>query len=196
MTRRSLNDDTIRTSMPYRILRGNQTVNWNKFNIQRRSFLIMCCPFSCPEFIPGAQPDNFGATSAGYDYKPYGPPAQSYGPPAQSYGPVQPTYGPPHFPQHPTYPVYGPPPTQAARGDWLWDKFHFKFDLLTLGKILIKLLIFKKIVKFFGVICLLMFLPTLIEKKKAQSDEQTDGFGEEMFRNLKPIGGFQSWTIG
>lgn len=158
----------------------------------------MCCPFSCPEFIPGAQPDNFGATypSAGYDYKPYGPPAQSYGPPAQSYGPVQPTYGPPHFPQHPTYPVYGPPPTQAARGDWLWDKFHFKFDLLTLGKILIKLLIFKKIVKFFGVICLLMFLPTLIEKKKAQSDEQGDGFGEEMFRNLKPIGGFQSWTIG
>lgn len=71
----------------------------------------------------------------------------------------------------------------------MWDKFHLKFDLLTMGKILIKLLLFKKIVKFFGVICLLMFLPTLIEKKKAQNEE-TDGYGEEMFRNLKPIGAF------
>lgn len=128
--------------------------------------------------MPGAVTDNFGATylSPGYDYKPYGPPPQSYGPP-------KPSYGPP-----PSYPVYGPPPTQqAARGDWLWDKFHLKFDLLTLGKILLKLLIFKKIVKFIGVICLLMFLPTLIEKKKAQNEEG-DGYGEEMFRNLRPIG--------
>lgn len=86
------------------------------------------------------------------------------------------------------YPIYGPPPTQAARGDWLWDKFHFKFDLLTMGKILLKLLIFKKIVKFIGVICLLMFLPTLIEKKKAQHDDGGDGYGEEMFRSFRPIG--------
>lgn len=57
-----------------------------------------------------------------------------------------------------------------------------------MGKILLKLLIFKKIVKFIGVICLLMFLPTLIEKKKAQNEE-ADGYGGEMFRNLKPIGG-------
>lgn len=96
----------------------------------------------------------------------------------------------PHYPHpQPSFPVYGPPPTQAPRGDWLWDKFHLKFDLFTLGKILLKLLIFKKIVKFIGVICLLMFLPTLIEKKKAQHDEGGDGgYGEEMFRNLKPIG--------
>lgn len=70
----------------------------------------------------------------------------------------------------------------------MWDKFHFKFDLLTLGKILLKLLIFKKIVKFIGVICLLMFLPTLIEKKKEAHNEDADGFEGAMFRNLKPIG--------
>ena len=101
-------------------------------------------------------------------------------------------YGAPNYPYPPAQygpPMYGPPPplpTQAARGDWLWDKFHFKFDLLTVGKILLKLLIFKKIVKFIGVICLLMFLPTLIEKKKEQNDDIDH---DSMFRNLKPIGG-------
>lgn len=59
---------------------------------------------------------------------------------------------------------------------------------MTVGKILLKLLLFKKMVKFFGVICLLMFLPTLIEKKKEAQNEESDGFEGGMFRNLKPIG--------
>lgn len=171
---------------------ANPTVIWIITENPKERPLIST-PFRT-DFVPGASLDDFGATypSAGYDYKPYGPP------PAQSpsYGPPHPTYGPPpHFSSppphhHHMYPVYGPPPTQAARGDWLWDKFHFKFDLLTVGKILLKLLIFKKIVKFIGVICLLMFLPTLIEKKKEQANDN-DGFNEEMFRNFKPIGGWR-----
>lgn len=152
------------------------------------------------EFVPGAIPDNFGATypSAGYDYTPvYGAPSPTpvYGPPKPAYGPPPPHFPPPHHHHHHAYPVYGPPPTHAPRGDWLWDKFHLKFDLFTLGKILLKLLIFKKIVKFIGVICLLMFLPTLIEKKQPQGDDQ-DAFDQTMFRNLKPIGennSFNSW---
>lgn len=107
-----------------------------------------------------------------------------------------PTYGVvPHYPApSPVYPAaYGPPgPLQAPRGDWLWEKFHLKFDLFTLGKILLKLLIFKKIVKFIGVICLLMFLPTLIEKKAPASDN--DGYGEEMFRSASSSG--KNWENG
>lgn len=47
---------------------------------------------------------------------------------------------------------------------WLLDKFKFKLDLFTIGKILIKLIIFKKIVKFIALICLLLFLPRLQTK--------------------------------
>lgn len=47
---------------------------------------------------------------------------------------------------------------------WLFDKFKFKLDLFTIGKILIKLIIFKKIVKFIALICLLLFLPRLQTK--------------------------------
>lgn len=47
-----------------------------------------------------------------------------------------------------------------------------KFDLILMSKILLKLIIFKKIVKFIGVICLLMFLPMLKKKWDGDDDEE------------------------
>lgn len=46
---------------------------------------------------------------------------------------------------------------------YLWNKFVEKVDHVLLTKILLKLIVFKKIVKFFSLICLLFFLPTLKE---------------------------------
>lgn len=66
---------------------------------------------------------------------------------------------------------------------WLFDKFKFKLDLFTIGKILIKLIIFKKIIKFIALICLLLFLPRLQTKPlnlvdmlagPDESEEETD----------------------
>ncbi|EAA08328.3 AGAP003161-PA [Anopheles gambiae str. PEST] len=115
--------------------------------------------------------------SSSYDYS---VPAGSYGPPTSTgnelyqpaphkeYGPPapKPVYGPPK-------PIYGPPPPPPPSGpvshgmpyfspeNWLLSKLKFKFDLFTIGKILLKLVIFKKIVKFIALLCLLFFIPTL-----------------------------------
>ncbi|KAF2884327.1 hypothetical protein ILUMI_21846 [Ignelater luminosus] len=74
----------------------------------------------------------------------YGPPQHMYGPPA--YKPTKPVYEPP---PHPVY-NYGPPPPHSygipyAFLEGLLDKFKLKWDLITLFKILLKLVIFKKI---------------------------------------------------
>lgn len=123
--------------------------------------------------------------SSGYSY---GPPAPEYG--APSYGP--PTYPPSYYPPssyghpsygppRPAYHSYGPPPPKypivhAPRDEhWLFDKFKFKLDLFTIGKILIKLIIFKKIVKFIALICLLLFLPRLQSKQMSIVDMLAGG---------------------
>lgn len=153
-------------------------------------------------------PDN--SNSPGYSYGPpsteygppsgeYGPPASEYGPPSHSYGlpPVHQSYGPPGY-SHIQRPInvynYGPAPQkfpiiqggQSVQGvprdeHWLLDKFKFKLDLFTIGKILIKLIIFKKIVKFIALICLLLFLPKLQSKHMNVVDMLTGGddSGEE-----------------
>ena len=51
-----------------------------------------------------------------------------------------------------------------------------KFDLILMSKILLKLIIFKKIIKFIGLICLLMFIPVL---KKKFEEHTGDGEDEE-----------------
>ncbi|KAH8292670.1 hypothetical protein KR044_013029, partial [Drosophila immigrans] len=76
----------------------------------------------------------------------------------------------------PPGPVYGPQPVYNSRQPQFYnpshsfayhshisflDKLKSKISLLTLGKIILKLLIFKKIVKFIGIICLLLVLPKL-----------------------------------
>lgn len=126
---------------------------------------------------------SFGPPSSSYGppSSSYGPLSSSYGPPSSSYGPPSSSYGPPSFSYHygpPSYgrPVnvfnYGPVPQKfpiihsAPRDEhWLFDKFKFKLDLFTIGKILIKLIIFKKIIKFIALICLLLFLPKLQTKQ-------------------------------
>ncbi|XP_043789078.1 uncharacterized protein LOC122713016 isoform X2 [Apis laboriosa] len=114
----------------------------------------------------------------------YGPPQPSYGPP--SYGP--PSYGPPSSSNdYSSYGEYGangggysPHQPQQAYGaphgmsesvqlslpsiDFSWP-FALKLNAFTLAKILLKLVIFKMIVKFIAVICLLLFIPKLEIKK-------------------------------
>ncbi|XP_062539682.1 uncharacterized protein LOC134207787 [Armigeres subalbatus] len=118
--------------------------------------------------------DYSSAPSSSYDYSltpssGYGAPPNSYGPPPKAvYGPPKPVYGPPQ-------PVYGPPPPQPmthgtphmSPESWLFSKLKMKLNWFTLAKILLKIVIFKKIVKFLALLCLLFFIPTL---KPAESD--------------------------
>lgn len=93
-------------------------------------------------------------------------------------------------------PVYGPPapaPIYGAPHAFLsiLDKLKFKLDLFTIGKILLKIALFKKFVSFVGIICLLLFIPYL--KKKVDDgvpqggddddDEAMRGFGKK-YRGL------------
>lgn len=119
-----------------------------------------------------------------YDAPPnsYGPPAKSYGPPAHSYGPPAHTYGPPSYPYGPPIhkplppPIYGPPLkpnygvpyTAPALG--FFDKFALKLDILTIAKLLLKFLIFKKLVTMLAVVCMLLVIPKLISFKKGGTD--------------------------
>lgn len=152
---------------------------------------------------------KFFALSQGPPSPSYGPPSPSYGAPPSSYGPPSSEYGPSVFGYHygpPGRPVnvynYGPSPQKfpvihsAPRDEvhWLFDKFKFKLDLFTIGKILIKLIIFKKIVKFIALICLLLFLPKLQPKQMnivemlAGGDESEEEAEEKRsfdFRKLK-----------
>uniref|UniRef100_A0A8D8GDJ5 (northern house mosquito) hypothetical protein n=1 Tax=Culex pipiens TaxID=7175 RepID=A0A8D8GDJ5_CULPI len=57
---------------------------------------------------------------------------------------------------------------------WLLSKLKFKLNWFTLAKILLKIVIFKKIVKFIALLCLLFFIPTL---KPSESDSDS-GEGE------------------
>lgn len=112
----------------------------------------------------------------------------TYGPP--SYEPPKPVYGPP--PSHPVYYHTAPPahhhyPTvyNAPREDhWLLNKLKLKLDFFTIGKILLKLIIFKKIVKFLALICLLLFLPKL-QSHTTTSDNDDDDIGERRQLDIK-----------
>ncbi|XP_072388864.1 uncharacterized protein [Diabrotica undecimpunctata] len=129
-----------------------------------------------------------GEYPAPYQYGPPTQPVSNYGPPAPQYG--APVYGPPNpgppapppppppppppAPQPvygPPAPIYGPPGSSIqvfygaphALGS-LWEKLKWKLDLFTLGKILLKLVLFKKFVSFVAVLCLLFFIPALKNK--------------------------------
>lgn len=56
--------------------------------------------------------------------------------------------------------------------DFSWP-FALKLNAFTIAKILLKLVIFKMIVKFIAVICLLLFIPKL-EMKKDDNDNDDD----------------------
>jgi hypothetical protein len=94
----------------------------------------------------------------------YGTP--SHTPATASYYP-HPSYGPPTSPSYPTYyptaPQYHHEVDQKSHESF-FIKIIKKFDLVLLSKILLKLIVFKKIIKFIAVICLLLFLPALKKK--------------------------------
>lgn len=147
-----------------------------------------------PEITYNAPPNTYGppANSYGPPANTYGPPAQTYGPPAQVYGPPAQNYGPPVQsygpPAHKPVPVYGPPlkPSYGvpytAPGLGFLDKLSLKLDILTVAKLLLKFLIFKKIVTMIAVVCMLLVIPKLISFKKDASpsgnDDEDRKFGD------------------
>lgn len=67
--------------------------------------------------------------------------------------------------------------------DLTWP-FALKLNAFTLAKILLKLVIFKMIVKFIAVICLLLFIPKLEIKKGnkgSMNDDDDDDEGRTLF---------------
>lgn len=132
---------------------------------------------------PPAQTYGPPAQTYGPPAQTYGLPAQTYGPPAHTYGPPAPSYGPPiHKPLPPPLPppIYGPPlkpsygvPYTAPAFGFL-DKLAFKLDILTIAKLLLKLLIFKKLVTMLAVVCMLMVIPKLVSFKKDAPEPSTD----------------------
>ncbi|XP_049530145.1 uncharacterized protein LOC125948278 [Anopheles darlingi] len=142
----------------------------------KNSHKINAVTYKAPQPIRISRGDYNVQPSSSYDYS---LPAGSYGPPTSTgnelYQPAHKEYGPP--PPKPVYgppkPIYGPPPPPPPHGpvshgmpyfnpeSWLLSKLKFKFDLFTFAKIMLKLVIFKKIVKFIALLCLLFFIPTL-----------------------------------
>ncbi|PZC72729.1 hypothetical protein B5X24_HaOG210708 [Helicoverpa armigera] len=152
-----------------------------------------------PEITYNAPPNTYGPPSPNYGppAHSYGPPAPSYGPPAQTYGPPAQSYGPPiHKPLPP--PLYGPPlkpsygvPYTAPALGFL-DKLSLKLDILTIAKLLLKLLIFKKLVTMLAVVCMLLVIPKLISFKKdnnggGNTDEDERNFGAKNLVELTSV---------
>uniref|UniRef100_A0A2A4J6B0 Uncharacterized protein n=1 Tax=Heliothis virescens TaxID=7102 RepID=A0A2A4J6B0_HELVI len=152
-----------------------------------------------PEITYNAPPNTYGPPSPNYGppAHSYGPPAPSYGPPAQTYGPPAQSYGPPiHKPLPP--PIYGPPlkpsygvPYTAPALGFL-DKLSLKLDILTIAKLLLKLLIFKKLVTMLAVVCMLLVIPKLISFKKGNNgggntDEDERNFGAKNLVELTSV---------
>lgn len=74
---------------------------------------------------------------------------------------------------------------------WLFDKFSKKTDLLLMTKILLKIIIFKKIVKFIALVCLLFFIPAL-KDENSNTEEKKDGRNLDVYgNNLRSFKGFK-----
>jgi hypothetical protein len=153
---------------------------------------------------------RFNPLPANYDSKSHSFTSYHYGaPPAHSYLPLpspMPTYGPPSYtPSYPYVPhsSYGPPPSyypstassshavsshedKKSHESWFLEKLVKKFDLVLMSKLLLKFIIFKKIVKFIAIICLLLFLPTL-KKKFVEAAEDVSSEEERNGRNVKVL---------
>lgn len=121
---------------------------------------------SIPSSNYGAPSSNYGSPGVNsyYPHASYGPPSPSYYPPASA--PIM---------QH-------MPEAQKSFGEWFLAKLVKKFDLILMSKILLKLIIFKKIIKFIGIICLLLFIPVL----KKKFDEHAEG-DEDEERTIKEL---------
>nr|XP_033342698.1 DNA-directed RNA polymerase II subunit RPB1-like isoform X2 [Megalopta genalis] len=154
---------------------------------------------SYPQSYPQSQPPRatYGAPSHSYP-----PTSYEYLPPQQAYGPPAPTYGVPHGSSE-------TPSFVLPTIDFSWP-FALKLNAFTLAKILLKLVIFKMIVKFIAVICLLLFIPKLEIKKKGNKpmnnnddDDDDDDEGRRsldgnprFWRRLNELAAFASDALG
>jgi hypothetical protein len=153
--------------------------------------------------VQSAPSSSYGVPSSSYSApsSSYGTPSSSYGAPSSSYGSPgsssyypQPTYGSPqssygapsYYPSTHTVISHPEPEPETQKGShshWFIAKILKKFDLILMSKILLKIIIFKKIVKFIGLICLLMFIPILKKKFEEHSGE----LDEEEERRIKSL---------
>ncbi|XP_029052780.2 uncharacterized protein LOC114880675 isoform X1 [Osmia bicornis bicornis] len=117
--------------------------------------------------------------SSEYAGNAYLPPQQGEG---RAYGPPSSSYGPPSGPSYGYGNGHATSETQLTLPsiDFSWP-FALKLNAFTLAKILLKLVIFKMIVKFIAIICLLLFIPKLEIKKgnkgSSNDDEEEEGRG-------------------
>lgn len=84
------------------------------------------------------------------------------------------------------------PEHQKSNSEWFLAKLMKKFDLILMSKILLKLIIFKKIVKFIGLICLLMFIP-ILKKKFEEHTGDGDEDEERRIKSLDAYGKCYNW---
>ncbi|XP_044584689.1 uncharacterized protein LOC123265113 isoform X1 [Cotesia glomerata] len=176
--------------------------------------------YGTPSSSYGVPSSNYGTPSNSYDVpsSSYGAPSSSYGTPSSSYGTPSSSYGPPstsygsvqpqnsYAPSNSYLPANGP--TQGeARGygsgwngyalpqlmpaiDFSWP-FALKLNAFTIAKILLKLVIFKMIVKFIAVICLLLFIPKLEMKN---NDDDSDDDESRVFKSTSALERLNSLT--
>ncbi|CAK9807414.1 hypothetical protein ANTQUA_LOCUS5188 [Anthophora quadrimaculata] len=124
---------------------------------------------------------DYGAAAGSYSSAQQGE-ARAYGPATPGYGAGVPYgHGVPHGMSEPVH--LGFPSI-----DFSWP-FALKLNAFTLAKILLKLVIFKMIVKFIAVICLLLFIPKLEIKKKGNKGGMDNDDEEEGRRAIDAIDG-------
>lgn len=135
--------------------------------------------------VQSVQSSSYGVPSSSY-----GVPSSSYGSPGSSSYYPSPSYGQPStsYGSSSYYPaatvMQKVPEAQKSHGEWFLAKLMKKFDLILVSKILLKLIIFKKIVKFIGIICLLLFIPILKKKFEEHTSSEED---DEESRRIQPL---------
>ncbi|KAK0086288.1 hypothetical protein PV325_003434 [Microctonus aethiopoides] len=172
--------------------------------------------------LPASQTSNFNNQILYGNRNKYNLPTKiNYGILSASYGVPNKKYGSPHVPQQ----IYGPPHNsylpatqpQQGHGSSQWSgfalpdipqlpslpsfdslfPFALKLNAFTIAKIILKLVIFKMIVKFIAVLCLLLFIPKLEMKKDDNNEADVDNdegrrfmthhFTTEQLNNLTSI---------
>ncbi|XP_074094539.1 uncharacterized protein LOC141524498 isoform X2 [Cotesia typhae] len=158
--------------------------------------------YGTPSSSYGVPSSNYGTPSNSYGVpsSSYGAPSSSYGPPSTSYGSVQTqnSYGPSnsYLPANRPTQEYGSVwngyalPQLMPAIDFSWP-FALKLNAFTIAKILLKLVIFKIIVKFIAVICLLLFIPKLEMKN---NDDDSDDDESRVFKSTSALERLNSLT--
>ena len=139
---------------------------------------------SVPSSSYSVQNSNYGSSGASSYYSQ----PSSYGQPHLTYGQPSPnphsSYGAQSYYPSSVITHQMPEAQKSSHSEWFLAKIMKKFDLILMSKILLKLIIFKKIVKFIGIICLLLFIPVLKKKFEEHTD---DGEEEEEERRIKEL---------